>query len=158
MAVSPSLLDRLVDNDPGTRKESVAASQLGLRDMRRIIRRDLIWLLTTIRLEEVTPLDDWKRVQASVLNYGVRDLSGVPEKNIDALRIERTLRDALIRYEPRLDPRSVDIGLEPFDEGGTRGQARLNISALWANDLYNEAIVIEATIDFETGSIEADGG
>jgi len=154
MISAPSLLDRLVDLNPENSTESAAASKLAARDMRRIIRRDLIYLLTTIRLEEVTRLDDWKNIRNSVMNYGVRDLSGVPEKNIDTIRIQNDLREALIAFEPRIDPSSVDIELLPFDEMTARGVAKLYISANWAQNLYPETIVIEATIDFETGGIE----
>jgi len=151
----PSLLDRLTDHDPSNAKESYAAGQLSPRQMKVILRRDLIWLLTTIRLEEVTNLDDWPRAKATVINYGVRDLSGVPEQNIDGLNIQNTIRQAIWDYEPRLDRNSVDVKLIPNSEGDTRGVAKLQIAGRWANEIYQNPIFIEAQIDFETGGIVA---
>ncbi len=153
--VAPSLLDRLIDNDPSNTKESAAAGELSSRQMRNILRRDLIWLLTTVRLDEVTPLDDWARIKASVINYGVRDLSGVPEQNIDGLNIQNTLRQAIWDFEPRLDRKSVDVKLIPNEDGDTRGVAKLQISGRWVNEIYQNPIFIEAQIDFETGGIVA---
>lgn len=152
---APSLLDRLTDQDPANAKESSAAGQLSPRQMKVILRRDLIWLLTTIRLEEVTPLDDWPKARRAVINFGVRDLSGVPEQNIDGLNIQNTIRQAIWDFEPRLDRNSVNVKLIPNEEGEARGVAKLQISGRWAHEIYQNAIFIEAQIDFETGGIVA---
>jgi len=153
--VAPSLLDRLSDNDPSNSKESYAAGHLNPSQMRNILRRDLIWLLTTVRLEEVTPMEGWERAKRSVINYGVRDLSGVPEQNIDGLNIQNTIRQAIWDFEPRLDRGSVDVKLIPNQDGDARGVAKLQISGRWINEIYQNPIFIEAQIDFETGGIVA---
>lgn len=154
-APAPSLLDRLTDNNPSNAKESSAAGQLSPSQMKVILRRDLVWLLTTVRLEEVINLDKWTKARRSVINYGVRDLSGVPEQNIDGLKIQNTIRQAIWDFEPRLDRNSVDVQLIANEDSDTRGVAKLQISGRWAQELYQNPIFIEAHIDFETGGIVA---
>jgi len=148
---APSLIDRLMDLNPQSKTESDAAGSISPRDMRNIMRRDLIALLTTIRLEEVVELDGWKRTSRSVLNYGVRDLSGVPEQNIDGLDVQNTLRQAIWDFEPRLERTSVAVELIPFEDGEMRGIAKLQISGRWKNEIYQTPVFIEAEINFETG-------
>ena len=104
---SPSLLDRLTDNDPGKVKESAAASIISANKMRDILKRDIAWILATIRMEEINPVDGCQEVRRSVLNYGIKDLSGVPEQNLDPIEVQNSIRQALWDFEPRLEPTSI---------------------------------------------------
>jgi len=151
---SPSLLDRLIDNDPSNSKESTAAGVISARKMREILKRDIAWILGTIRLEEVTPIGHRHQTRRSVLNYGISDLSGVPEQNIDPTEIQNSIRQALWDYEPRLEPSSIEVELIPHVEGEIRGVAKLRISGRWAADLYRDPIFLEAKINFETGGVD----
>jgi len=150
---SPSLLDRLTDNDPGKVKESAAASIISANKMRDILKRDIAWILATIRMEEINPVDGCQEVRRSVLNYGIKDLSGVPEQNLDPIEVQNSIRQALWDFEPRLEPTSIDVELVPHVEGDIRGVAKLKIAGRWTDDLYRDPIFLEAKINFETGSV-----
>jgi len=151
---SPSLLDRLTDNDPGKVKESAAASIISANKMREILKRDIAWILATIRMEEINPVDGCQEVRRSVLNYGIKDLSGVPEQNLDPIEVQNSIRQALWDFEPRLEPTSIDVELVPHVEGDIRGVAKLKIAGRWTDDLYRDPIFLEAKINFETGSVD----
>jgi len=151
---SPSLLDRLTDNDPSNNNESAAASTISANKMRDILKRDIAWILSTIRLDEINPIGNRKETRSSVLNYGINDLSGVPEQNLDPVEVQNSIRQALWDFEPRLEPGSIDVELVPHVEGEIRGVAKLRISGHWANNLYRDPIFLEAKINFETGGVD----
>lgn len=151
---APSLIDRLTDNNSQSRTESAFASELSPRRMQAALRRDIMWLLTTIRLGEVEDLSAYAHIPKSVINFGVRDLSGVPEQNLDPLEIEAVLREAIWNFEPRLDRDTVRIDILPLDNSDMRGVMKLRISGRWNQDIYGEAVLIEARINFDTGGVE----
>lgn len=73
------------------------------------VRRDLQALLNTVQLNSTQDLSDFPEVENSVLNYGLPDLS---VHVVDTIRIEQLavdIRKALIRFEPRMDPRTLVV-------------------------------------------------
>jgi len=149
----PSLLDRLYDSDPGNQNRASARRGMWSVRMNAILRRDIAWLLSTIRLDEVTSLSSHANCKSSVINYGIRDLSGVSEQNLHASEIRQTIRRALIDFEPRLDPVTLDVEVIDHKEGDDKGLALLRISGHWRNRLFNDAILLEAMIEMQTGNI-----
>jgi len=84
------------------------------RALRATVQRELAWLLNTTNLESVMDLSACPQVRTSVLNYGVPDLSG---KSLDSrlvLKRGREIRDAIVAFEPRIDPQTLDV--EPSDK------------------------------------------
>lgn len=150
---APSLLDRLTDNDRAVTRESEAAGQLSSHRMRDYLKRDISNLLATIRLEDITDLSAYPNIRTSVLNYGIGDISGMPEKNVRALELEAMVRDALRAFEPRLSPGSVHVDVIEYKEGDMRGQAKMVIDASWTDGVVREALNLEARIDFSSGDI-----
>jgi len=77
--------------------------------LRATVRRELSWLLNTTNLGSVQDLDPYPEVKTSVLNYGVPDLAG---KTLTTRVIQgraREIRDAVRAFEPRMDPRRIDV-------------------------------------------------
>ncbi|MCV0426074.1 MAG: type VI secretion system baseplate subunit TssE [Roseibium sp.] len=73
------------------------------------VRRDLQALLNTVNLNSTQSLSDFPEVENSILNYGLPDLS---VHVVDSIRIDRLaddIRQALIRFEPRMDPRTLQV-------------------------------------------------
>jgi type VI secretion system protein ImpF len=73
------------------------------------VRRDLQALLNTVQLNSTLDLSDFPEVKNSILNYGLPDLS---VHVVDTIRIEQLaidIREALIRFEPRMDPRTLVV-------------------------------------------------
>jgi len=83
------------------------------------VRRDLQALLNTVNLNSTQDLSDYPEVQASILNFGLPDLS---VHIVDTVRIDRLaddIRQALIRFEPRMDPRTLQVQRDDSFESDT---------------------------------------
>ncbi|PVB63579.1 type VI secretion system baseplate subunit TssE [Labrenzia sp. 011] len=73
------------------------------------VRRDLQSLLNTVNLNSTQNLSEFPQVTTSILNYGLPDLS---VHIVDTVRIDRLaddIREALLRFEPRMDPRTLQV-------------------------------------------------
>lgn len=107
--LQPSLLDRLTDREPGVQRESRDRRVITEDLLRRSVLRDLEWLLNTGHLEALEDLTHLDEVAASVLNYGAPDVSGslIGEEALEAL--ESQIRDAILRFEPRILASSLKV-------------------------------------------------
>jgi type VI secretion system protein ImpF len=152
--LQPSLLDRLTDEEPGKQQESRDRRVLSPRQLRKSVIRDLQWLLNSTDLATVQDLSAYPQVIDSVLNYGLPDLAG---KNVSALSaevLERDLRRAIQRFEPRILPQSLRIRAV-VDEGRMAQNAILfDIEGeLWGQPLPQQ-LYLKTEIDLESGAFE----
>ncbi|ACR30646.1 type VI secretion system baseplate subunit TssE [Burkholderia glumae] len=108
-ACMPSLLDRLLDDAPGRPSERPEDYAPDAKGMLAIIRRDLGLLLNTTNFEDEPDVMRHPAVAASVVNYGLPALSGgyLPHRNWED--VERRIRTAIVRFEPRLIPESLRL-------------------------------------------------
>ena len=127
--LNPTLFDKLVaGNDIGgmrgeeieqaeERRDSLrflsvpAIERFNESALRATVRRELAWLLNTTNLESSVDLDSYPQVRSSVLNYGVPDLAGRSLNSRAVLRRAREIRDAVLAFEPRIDPASLNVEL-----------------------------------------------
>ncbi|NJQ21796.1 hypothetical protein HCO69_19490 [Pantoea sp. LS15] len=57
---------------------------------------------------------------SSVLNFGVVNLAGMTVSGIDTLKLSRRIRDAILRFEPRIDGYSLQVSFaRKEDDTGT---------------------------------------
>lgn len=106
------LLERVVMLEQRRRFESREQRVMSLERLKQSVLRDLAWLLNTEYLEAAYPLDGYEEVKASVLNYGIPSIVGLTISDLDdSMRggLAKTLRDAIVRFEPRLDPGSIVV-------------------------------------------------
>lgn len=125
--LQPSLLDRLTDEHPGEtqdRREDVA---IDVSRLRRILHRDISWLLNAGNCESLIDGEAFPNAVASVINFGVRAAAGGVSGPARAQQIRGTIQQALARFEPRLRPGSVQVALR--DPGAGEG-------AVLAFDIY----------------------
>ncbi|GAB4512858.1 MAG: type VI secretion system baseplate subunit TssE [Roseibium sp.] len=83
------------------------------------VRRDLQALLNTVNLNSTQDLSDFPEVETSIINFGLPDLS---VHVVDTVRIDRLaddIREALIRFEPRMDPRTLQVLRDENSDGDT---------------------------------------
>lgn len=73
------------------------------------VRRDLSWLLNTVRLDETLPLTHAPEVARSVLNYGIPDFSVRTYASINVAEAAETMADAVRLFEPRIAERSLEV-------------------------------------------------
>lgn len=107
--LQPSLLDRLTDDEPGRQVEARDRSVLSPQKLREIVLRDLGWLMNTGNLATIDDLDAWPNVARSVINYGIPDLSGLATATLDADALERSLKQAILDFEPRILARTLRV-------------------------------------------------
>ncbi|CAB3828257.1 type VI secretion system baseplate subunit TssE [Achromobacter anxifer] len=107
--LQPSLLDRLMDNDPAKREEPREHAMLTHEALRAAVLRDLRWLLNTVNLQTTQDLSAHRPVAASTLNFGVRAMAGKRMSEIDWIDVEESIRDAIAAFEPRILDSSVEV-------------------------------------------------
>ena len=149
--LQPSLLDRLTDEDSHNTQESRDQRVFPIRRLREFVLRDLAWLLNTTNLESAQDLSAVPAVAASVLNYGVPDLTGRTVSGLDGPALERLMIDAIRRFEPRVLPQSLRVRV-------INNSDQMNKNALCfeiEGDLWNEPLplrlYLKTDIDLETG-------
>jgi type VI secretion system protein ImpF len=153
--LTPSLLDRLLDDDPGTRQEPPHARSQSLSQLKQSVRRDLENLLNT-RARFLQPPEHLGELRRSLVEYGLEDFGG---KNLaSAAERERFCRDieAVIRQnEPRLEEIHVSSGGdgEPIDR-----TFRFTIHARLRLEPIPEPVVFDSRVNPATGNVKVEGG
>lgn len=149
--LQPCLLDRLTDDEPQTALESRDRRVVGQQQFRRAVLRDLAWLLNSTSRMEPEVIAEFPRAAASVLNYGIPDLCGMTASSVDPQRVERTVRAAIERYEPRILPRTLRVKATANPgEMGANAVAFQITGELWAQPMP-ERLYVKTEIDLETG-------
>ncbi|MDR5766828.1 MULTISPECIES: type VI secretion system baseplate subunit TssE [unclassified Caballeronia] len=152
--LQPTLLDRLIDDDPATRADPPGERFMSHRGLRAAVLRDVSWLFNTTNLGGAIVEDDFPHAFASVLNYGLPCLSGRFASTIDTVLLEQAIRQAIERFEPRIDPSTLEI--EPVLDRSVldmHNQIALVIRGLlWAQPVPLE-FALRTQIDLEEGGI-----
>ncbi|PXF32190.1 lysozyme [Pokkaliibacter plantistimulans] len=138
--IVPSILDRLLDDDPGDHTLAAQDPAFNLRQMRASVRRDLEDLLNS-RVSWQTWPEAYTELQQSLLSYGLPDFSIMPVSSQDARqRLCRIVEDTIRKFEPRF----ADVRVEVAEEGGLATTLRLRINAV----MY--AIPVPEEVSFDT--------
>ena len=152
--LQPALLDRLTDHAPFKKTEGLDDQTVSKSQLRQYVLRDLTWLLNTINAESVLEFQNLNHVPGSVLNYGIPAFSGSRLSDLDWKAVEETIRDAIIRFEPRLLPHSLVVRLATHNEQvHQHNTLHFEIHAqLWSQP-YPLEILLQSNLDLETGQI-----
>ncbi|MCB2147268.1 MAG: type VI secretion system baseplate subunit TssE [Deltaproteobacteria bacterium] len=138
-----SLLDRLIDEDPGNSRESVQYRLLNVRQVKASVVRDLENLLNSRRDITVLPAE-FRELENSVVTYGLKDFTG---ENTDSQKVRQTIRKdverTIARFEPRLKNVKVDL------ETGDKKERNLSfrISAMLVVDPIREPVTFDTFFD-----------
>lgn len=145
--IVPSVLDRLLDDQPGVSQEPHANRLQNPRELERAVARDLEDLLNTRQetLEELPP--EFTEVNRSLVTYGLPDFTSLSLFSInDRNRIRRALEQAVATSEPRLE--RVRVTLEEPREND-RG-LRFRIEALLRVEPAPEPVTFDALLQLNT--------
>jgi type VI secretion system protein ImpF len=151
----PSVLDRLLDDDPGVSTELARNRSQLLRDLKLSVRRDIENLLNARRRNVALPRELSELVQ-SLLSYGVADFSGTGPASAKAREgFCRALEDVIRANEPRLLEVRVELASNP--EPGDR-TLRFRIDALLRADPSPEPVIFDSTLEPATHTFAVLGG
>lgn len=151
--LQPSLLDRLTDDEPDQKRESRDKRILTGAQLRESVRRDLSWLLNNTWLQAFEDLDAYPEVAQSTLNYGVPDLAGKTASTVDVKALEKSLRAAILSFEPRLLRESIRLKSVVNPKETSHNDLSFFIEAeLWAQPVPLR-VFLKTDLDLETGEI-----
>lgn len=149
--LQPCLLDRLTDDEPQRRQESRDQRIMSLPRYKQAVLRDLSWLLNCSCHTRDEPVYEFPEAAASVLNCGVRDVTGLTSGDVEAGELEWQITEALRTFEPRIDPRTLAVKVEADEAAGDTRAIRFEIKGeLWAQPVP-ESLLIKTEVDLETG-------
>jgi type VI secretion system protein ImpF len=145
-----SVLDRLVGDESGPPRGGDL--RIGLEDLRRMIRRDLEWLLNT-RLVAGDLLEGYEEAGKSILAFGLSDLSTYSTKSaVDSAAICDMITKAVRAFEPRLAKRSVKVEFLPSNDI-TDLRMHFRIAAMIHVDPISEPVTFDTAFDRESGAV-----
>jgi type VI secretion system protein ImpF len=154
-AVTLSVFDRLIDEDPKTRVEAPLSRAQSVRILRSAVRRDLEWLLNTRR----TPLESTEllaELAHSAYSFGLPDFSAYSMGNQrDQARLLSALQTAVKTFEPRLVNAKI-IPLESTEVGSRI--LRFRIEGQLDMDPAPELISFDTVLKLTSGVYEVKGG
>lgn len=152
--LQPSLLDRLVDDQPHQKEESREQRVLSTRQLRESVRRDLSWLFNSTNLASAQNLDAFPRSARSVLNYGLPELAGHSASSFDVVWLERRLKQIVIDFEPRILRNSVSVRLFVDEQQMNKNAVGFEIEGqLWAQPVPHQ-LYLKTMIDLELGDAQ----
>ena len=152
--LQPALLDRLTDDARGDRVEADDHRVMSKAQLRQAVLRDLGALFNAVQ-----PLgaeaDAYPMLADSVLNYGLPPLSGQLASRLDVSVLERAIRQAIMRFEPRILPDSLHVrALEATSVLDTHNVIEFEIRGhLWSQPVPLE-ILLRTQLDLEAGQVE----
>lgn len=156
--LQPALLDRLTDEDPDVTRDADERRVLNKSQLRQAVLRDLSWLLNAVQ-----PLGkqaaDAPYAAESVLNFGLPPMSGQLASKVDVPSVEQAIREAILRYEPRILEHDLTVRAV---EGGAMLDAHNIIEFeirgfLWAQPIPLE-LLLRTQLDLEAGQVRIRDG
>jgi len=149
--VTPSLLDRLSDHQPGIAADPPVTREESERRYRRGVERDVEALLNTRR--SMFPAPEWcPELRRSVYDYGLVDTTGMAvgtKAGRDSLLA--ALQDAIERFEPRLGQPRVRL----IDAQQVRApQIRFVLEAVLVMDPGREDVVFDTVLEIASGEYD----
>jgi type VI secretion system protein ImpF len=149
-----SLLDRLIDLDPDSKREARSNSWDEMREFKASLCRDLAALLNTRRAEQDFP-PVYKEATNSLLSFGVDDFTSYNLKSgVDQEKVRRSIERAIRDFEPRLTRVTVSID-EPDP---LRPMLQFQVEALLRLQPAAESVVFDVTLHRESRRIAVSGG
>jgi type VI secretion system protein ImpF len=153
-ALRPSVLDRLIDKEPETKRESPRSRSQLIRELKVSVREDLEHLLNTrVRCVPFPPA--LKELKQSLVNYGIPDLTGSAlGSSKERLEFCRIIQGVISQFDRRLKRLNVRLG----DQGESLDRSiRFTIDAILQAEPTPEPIVFDSTLQLATGTFEVKG-
>ncbi|MBC7995784.1 MAG: type VI secretion system baseplate subunit TssE [Rhizobacter sp.] len=153
--LQPALLDRLTDFNPQSQVEADDTRMMNKSQIREAVLRDLSWLLNSVQPLSKATAAQYPQAADSVLNYGLPAMSGQLASRIDVGLLERTIKQAILRFEPRVMEDSLEVkALEASSVLDTHNVIEFEIHGfMWAQPVPLE-LLLRTQVDLEAGQVE----
>lgn len=143
-ALTPSVLDRLLDDEPENEREADRDRWQVLAELKQSVARDLENLLNT-RCRCVRFPPDLEQLEVSLANYGIPDFTNVSFGSPDSRKqLRRIVEQAIRKFEPRFTKVQVQLlpHLDPTDR-----RLRVRIDALLYAQPAPEPVVFASQLE-----------
>lgn len=153
-SLQPALLDRLTDHDPKRKVEGREDRVISRGQLRAFVLRDLSWLFNTTNLSAEVDFSRYALAEQSTVNYGLIPLSGKLVSSLDLSQLEQSIKQTIIRFEPRILPHTINVRGLPASEPLTHHNVfSFEITgSLWAHP-YPLELLLKTDVDLESGEI-----
>jgi len=153
--LQPALLDRLTDEEPDKKLEPREQRVMSKTRLRQAVLRDLAWLFNATRIEPQVDLTTAPFARKSVINFGLPALSGSMAASMEIPDLERSVRQAILDFEPRILPDTLEVrALMERNELDHHNVIGLEIRGqLWAQPIAVD-LLIRTEIDLESGKVQ----
>jgi type VI secretion system protein ImpF len=147
VSLIPSILDRLIDEQPEVSREPTEKRQQSIRELEMAVARDLEALLNS-RQETLEDLpSEYQEVNRSLVTYGLPDFTACSLTiEDDRLRVLRSVERTIARFEPRLQRVRVQLETPRNHDRGLR----FRIDALLRVDPSPEPVTFDAVLQLNT--------
>ncbi len=145
--VQASILDRLLDDEPGNSRESVRQRTVDFRQIMASVSRDLENLLNT-RRNIIIPGSACPEVNNSLFVYGLPDFTSKnPATTSSQAKLRLEIAKTITRFEPRL--KNVTVQLDLSDTPGRH--LKFRIIAVLVVDPLSEPVSFDSSFDANRG-------
>jgi type VI secretion system protein ImpF len=150
----PSVLDRLLDEDPTVRRDTPKPRSQVLRELKQSVRRDLENLLNTRRRCRSWPVN-LAELERSLVNYGIPDLTAA---GLGTAEGREEFRSTFERVIHLFEPRFTHIGVEMLDNSEPLDRTlRFRIDAMLQAEPAPEPVIFDSALQPATGSVHVKG-
>jgi len=154
VAVTPALLDRLIDLEPSAAADQPASRSQSVRQLKSSLRRDLEWLLNTRRIPDEAP-EAYRELHRSLYNFGLPDVTSMSLNSPrDRQRLLRLVEQTIALFEPRLA--AVRVRAVDSAASGPR-VVRFQIEALLKMDPAPEQVLFDTLLQLNSGEYQVKG-
>lgn len=147
----PSVLDRLLDDEPEKQREGPKSRTQLLRELKLSVRRDLEALLNT-RWRCASWPPNLDELELSLVNYGIPDFAGV---NMGAASEREELRHLLERIIRKFEPRFKSVKVILLENGDDLDRTlRFRIDAMLYAEPAPEPVIFDSQLEPLNGNFE----
>lgn len=151
LLVTPSVLDRLLDDSPREPVESPLQQHFDLNRLKRSVARDLEALLNSRNVDLDDDIERFPLARQSVVDFGITDLSSLSLLDPgDRAYLRDKIRITLERHEPRLE--RVVVSLDA--PAGSERMLRFRVDALLKVVPSRPPVSFDATLQLSSNSCQ----
>lgn len=149
----PCLLTRLTDEHPFSSQDDAYGTEFSLEQLKSDILRNLSSLLNSHTAPSTTRslTQQFPQVATSCYHFGIDSYAGITGNSEQPRIIAENVRQAIINFEPRLDPASILVRADASRSSRDRTALHLTISSRLAVHPLSEDMYFRLRVDVETG-------